>query len=301
MAAVHGPRRILPAGVIAVLMLTGCISVTVGTNPPSPGGPAVPPVSSSSSPSASPAPSPDPETCTTNLSTYRLDVRRTGSVTADDEQVVTSALRLSQRHFDVRVPGCEAGGVTASVLDRESERFAAGTVVNGAPQFEIEVYAGGSAWARTPRSQVPLIMLHEWYHVVQYSFLGCDPPRCHAQDHPIPAWLIEGSAEYEAARAAKDERLIFYSFIRRYELLRAAQVETPLQRIIEARTSAHYGLSFAAVELLVQGRGPDALMDFWEAAGSSGRWESAFPDAFGTTPTRFYRTFAAYRARGFHT
>jgi hypothetical protein len=226
-------------------------------------------------------------------------VRRTGSVTAQDERVVTAALRLAQGHFDVRVPECQPGDVSASVLDQENEHFAAGTFVQDVPHFRIEVYAGGTAWAHTPRSQVPFIMLHEWYHVVQYSFLECDPPRCQHQVNPIPAWLIEGSAEFAAAEAAQDERIIFFSFIHRYELIRAEQVDTPLERLDDARTGSDYGLAFAAVDLLVDETGSGALMDFWREAGSTGRWERAFPHAFGTTPTRFYRTFTAYRARGF--
>lgn len=220
-------------------------------------------------------------------------------MTAQDEQVVTAALRLAQHHFDIRVPECEPGKIEASVLDQENQRFAAGTFVQDAPRFRIDVYAGGAAWDRTPRSQVPLIMLHEWYHVVQYSFLDCDPPRCHEQARPIPAWLLEGSAEFAAAEAAQDERIIFYSFIRRYELLRAAQVDTPLERIDEARTGADYGLAFVAVERLVEDTGSGALLDFWKEAGATGRWERAFPDAFGTTPPRFYRSFSVYRSQGF--
>jgi hypothetical protein len=237
--------------------------------------------------------------CTTPLSRYPIRSDRTGAVTAADERVVVAGLRLARSYFDVRVPGCDRGMVAVTVLERENERFAAGTFVHGAPQFEIEVYAGGGAWTRMPRSQVSILMLHEWYHVVQASYLRCPPPRCREQDRPVPAWLIEGSAEYEAAQAAQDERLIFYSFIRRAELARAVHVETPLERLDEARTSADYGLSFAAVEFLVDGPGSRALLRFWEEAGATGRWQPAFARAFGTSTGRFYRAFAAYRARGF--
>ncbi len=286
------------------LLLTGCVSVTVGAAPsPSVVSPSASVVSPSASPSSTASPangtSPDPATCGTKLSSYRLDVRRTGKVTAQDERVVAAGLRLAQGHFDVRVPECDPGEVRVSVLDRENDRFAAGTFVDDVPDFRIDVYAGGSAWQQTPRSQVPLLMLHEWYHVLQYSFLQCGEPGCTPQDRPVPEWLIEGSAEYAAAQAAQDERVIFFSFVRRYELTRAAQVDTPLQRMHQVRTGADYGLAFAAVELLVQDAGSGALLDFWEDAGSRGRWEAAFPDAFGTTTARFYRTFAAYRARGF--
>ena len=275
--------------------------MTVGVAPSPSALPSSPSVAPSPSPTSSPSDvaSPDPATCGTNLSSYRLDVRRTGAVTASDEQVVTAGLRLAQRHFDVRVPGCAPGTVRASVLNRENDRFAAGTFVTDAPNFRIDVYAGSSAWERIPRSQIPVLMLHEWYHVLQYSFLHCGAPRCAPLDRPVPAWLIEGGAEYAAAQAAQDERVIFYSFIRRYELARAAQVDTPLQRLDEIRSGADYGLSFVAVELLVDGSNPGALLEFWEDAGSRGRWEAAFPDAFGITPARFYRAFAAYRARDF--
>ena len=294
------PRHPAAISTALTLALTGCVSVTVGS--PSPRAlPASAPASiaPSSPPSPSPSPTADPATCRTPLADYRIRVRSTGDVSDQDERVVSSALDLARQHFDVRVPECEPGVVTASVLDRTNDGFAAGTFVHDAPDFRIEVYAGGAAWDETPRGQVPIIMLHEWYHVLQYSFLGCAAPRCHVQVRPIPAWLSEGSAEYAAAQAAQDERLLFYSFIRRYELARAAQVDTPLERIDRAATGADYGLGFAAVELLVRDEGSRSLETFWEEAGSTGRWESAFPDAFGTSPARFYRDFAAYRAGGF--
>jgi hypothetical protein len=256
-------------------------------------------VTPSASPTPSPTPGPDEATCTTRLSDYELDVRRTGDVSAADERAVAAGLRMAQDYYDVRVPECEPGDVDAAVLDKDDPHFAAATYVNAAPSFRIEVYASGPSWARTPRSQIPIIMLHEWYHVLQYSFLLCSPPRCHVQVRDVPEWLIEGGAEYAAAQAAQDRRILFYSFIRRYELFRAGQVDTPLERLDSARTSADYGLAFAAVELLVSEAGRDSLLEFWERAGETGRWESVFPDVFGTTPARFYREFAAYRAAGF--
>jgi hypothetical protein len=288
-------RRLIRLLSLCAVALTSCVSITLGA-PPLPST-AAPSPSASPTPTPSPTPGPDPEHCTTPLADYDLEVRSTGDVTSDDERVVSAALRLAQSAYEVRVPECEPGDVQAVVLDRANERFAAATFVTDAPHFRIQIYAGGSAWRRTPRSQIPIIMLHEWYHVVQYSFLGCG--RCHAQVHNVPEWLIEGSAEYAAARAAQDQRILFYSFIRRYEVFRAEQVATPLERMGQARTSAEYGLSFAAVELLVSKSGPGSLLEFWQKSGETGRWEAAFPDAFGTSPAAFYKDFARYRAAGF--
>ena len=242
------PIRLLSLCAVA---LTSCVSITLGA-PPLPST-AAPSPSTSPSVTTSPTPGPDPEHCTTPLADYDLEVRSTGDVTSDDERVVSAALRLAQSAYEVRVPECEPGDVQAVVLDRANERFAAATFVTDAPHFRIQIYAGGSAWRRTPRSQIPIIMLHEWYHVVQYSFLGCG--RCHAQVHNVPEWLIEGSAEY--------------------------------------------GLSFAAVELLVSKSGPGSLLEFWQKSGETGRWEAAFPQAFGTSLAAFYKDFARYRAAGF--
>ena len=279
---------------LCALVLASCVSISVGAPAvPSPTVSRVP----TRSPSATPSPTPDAEHCSTRLSDYALDVRATGDVTDEDVRLVTAAIHLAQGAYDVRVPECEPGDVEVAVLDRTNERFAAATLVTAAPHFRIEIYAGGSAWRRTPRSQIPIIMLHEWYHVLQYSFLRCG--RCLVQVTDIPHWLIEGSAEYAAARAAQDQRILFYSFIRRYELFRAGQVDTRLERMGEARTSADYGLAFAAVELLVSRTGPGSLLEFWQKSGETGRWESAFPEAFGTSPAAFYRDFARYRSTGF--
>ena len=288
-------RRPIRLRSLCVVTLTSCVSVTLGAPaPPSPTAP------SSIAPTPTPSPTPDPDQrCSTPLSEYRLDLRRTGDVSAADERTVAAAVHLAQDAYDIRVPGCEPGDVVVSVLDRERAHFAAATFTNDAPHFRILVFAGGSSWAHTSRSSIQITMLHEWYHVIQGSFLECLSSQCKVQVHDVPDWLIEGSAEYAAARAAQDQRVLFYSFIRRYQLFRAGQVHTPLQRMGRARTSADYGLSFAAVELLVAKSGPGSLLEFWQRSGETGRWEAAFPEAFGTTPAAFYRDFARYRAAGF--
>lgn len=257
------------------------------------------PPTTSRAPRSSPAPTKVEEPCTIELSATRLDVSRTAGATLADERSVRGALRSARRYFDVRVPQCRTASVRAIVTDRASADFAAVTSVRRVPRFQIRVLTGGSPWQQTPRRQIPVIMLHEWYHVVQYSFLRCAAPRCHVPVRPIPDWLIEGGAEYAAARAAQDLGAVPDGFIREYELARAAQDDTALQRLGEVRSGSDYGLSFAAMELLMSHAPPRALLDLWRRAGATGRWAAVFSEVFGRSPARFYRQFAAYRLRGF--
>lgn len=209
------------------------------------------------------------------------------------------ALLSARRYFDVRLPQCRPGSVRAIVTDRASGDFAAVTSVRRVPRFQIRVLTGGSPWQQTPRAQIPVVMLHEWYHVLQYSFLRCAAPRCHEQVQPVPDWLIEGGAEYAAARAAQDLGAVPDGFIRGYKLARAAQNDTALQRLRLVRSGSDYGLAFAAVELLMSQTPPRALLDLWRRAGTTGRWAATFSEVFGHAPSAFYGLFSAHRLRGF--
>ena len=169
-----------------------------------------------------------------------------------------------------------------------------------APSFQIELFASG-AFGSTPPSFRSVVLMHEWYHVLEFAFTDCGR-RCRPLVDPVPDWLIEGAALEESLFAAADRHIGFYSFFRAGQIAQAQRVRKPLRDLSSiGRPGTEYGLAFAAVELLVARNGHDALQAFWERTGATGDWERAFRQAFGEPVHRYYKQFETYRRGGFPT
>jgi hypothetical protein len=218
---------------------------------------------------------------------------------ADVAEVQRDA-REARSYYRVKVPICDRGRVTVRVLDRSKGAVAAQTHVSNVPVFRIDVFAGGTPWERTPSAYRTVILLHEWYHVLQFTYLDCGPPACRTLHGHLPDWLIEGSAVYESLRAADDLHVLPFALARSGEVRVAATDHDPLERLSEIRTpGANYAVAFAAAELLSTLGGRGALTRFWHQAGATGRWQDAFRRVFHRSVEAFYRRFAAYRSGGF--
>ena len=131
---------------------------------------------------------------------------------------------------------------------------------------------------------------HEYFHALQDSLRGY-------RVVSIPAWLVEGTAEYAEAvqQAAVSDDLRS-----RMEMLAGTML--PSLTTLE-ESSAFYGLGeraydlgFVAAYRLVGHSVEGAILYFFEAlAEPSATWEEAFDSAFGMTAGDFYATFEAYR------
>jgi hypothetical protein len=221
-------------------------------------------------------------------------------VPAADLADVQRGLRAARSYYRATVPICDPGKVGVHVLSRSKGNIAAQTHVSEIPDFRIEVFAHGPAWQQTPTAYRSIIMLHEWYHVLEFSLLDCGPPECHGLRGHVPDWLIEGAAVYGSLRAADDLHIIFYSLTRATQIRIAATDHEPLDHLTHITSpGTNYAVAFAAVELLVALAGRSSLERFWREAGATGGWQGAFQRAFHVSIDAFYRRFAGYRARGF--
>ena len=235
------------------------------------------------------------------LSSWRVSVTHAGSVSQADVDDVEDAVEAAQEHFDIEVHACDPGRVQVRLIDRSHPLFAAFTrPVEPPARYSIVVFAGGPYWSRSSLADRRFVILHEWYHVVQFSLL-CDRGSCFRFDEVVPEWLLEGSAEYMAARASDDLRFGSYSVDRRFEILAASRIFAPLRslRTIRHPSAATYGLAFAAAELLAKRSGDDAITKFFDEAGRTSDIEGAFEEAFGMSIERFYKAFERHRAAGF--
>jgi hypothetical protein len=290
--------------IVAILaLLTPACSVgfdVAGSATPTPS--VAPSPSGTPSPSATGSPSahPAPAHCSEALSSLRLSFQAQKAVPGSDLADVERAAREARSYYRVRVPVCDPGKVAVHVLSRSKGAIAAQTHVSDVPDFRIDVFAHGPAWQRTPSAYRAIILLHEWYHVVEFSFLDCGPPECRGLRGRVPDWLVEGAAVYASLQAADDLHIIFYSLTRANQIRIAETDHEPLDRLTDISSpGSNYSVAFAAVELLVALGGHDALERFWRTAGATGGWKGAFERAFHLPLDAFYRRFASYRANGF--
>lgn len=277
--------------VLSIILLPACS----GSGTPRPTDSSTGP---SRSPVVSPSPSPAEAHCGYQLSSFSVSVHAREGVSSDELQDVQRGVRLAQDAYPAKIPTCEKGEVRVEVLDRDRGSVAGQTIVQNAPDFRIEIFAKG-AFGRTPSAYRPIVILHEWYHVLQFAFIDCGE-RCLPLSEPIPDWLIEGAAVEESLAEAADLHIGFYSFFRAGEIAQAERVEETLESLSKIRLPGdRYGLAFAAVEQLVAEHGHGSLERLWARTGATGDWELAFRETFGQPVARFYRDFESYRAAGF--
>ncbi|MEP7059803.1 MAG: hypothetical protein ABI828_03645, partial [Actinomycetota bacterium] len=160
----------------------------------------------------------------------------------------------------------------------------------------------GGGWPLLRQRQKLQILLHEWYHVVQFPFRTCSQyaSRCPVPTVHIPDWFIEGTAEYESVRAAATLGKAPFRAERAKRLAIAVfETSEALQRMRDLDTYAQYTVAFGAVDYLISKSSEQALRAFWPQIADTGNFTKAFTTAFEMTLGEFYRGFSRYRAHGY--
>lgn len=148
-------------------------------------------------------------------------------------------------------------------------------------------------WNSLDRTKRDFIVAHEVFHTLEYG------QAARAGDSiPGPVWLVEGAAEYVAARVAAAQGNTTY------ESYLAAYREQAKGRAQPLKTLEHYGsggvawgrlpqytLGFLASDRLVTQSGLPAFLGVWKAMGAGASFDEAFSAAFGELPGRFYASF----------
>ncbi len=281
MRRTHLPLRHIPAMVTLVLVLglvsSGCDhslrrAVTDGSATPRP---AVPSMSLASPFALLPAAAPASGSAGLCLPIpIKVSFDFDGPVPRSDRTDVRQASLRARAYYHVSTSSCAQERVV--VFAHASSNRHAIALTHG--WSSIEVFTKTASWLAASSTDRMVVMLHEWYHVVQARLAS-------AGFSKVPIWLIEGSAEWSARKAASDIGL-FATF----DVPRAS--ELALAR-------------FAAVTLARWKRfatpkdGRQRLLRFFKLMGERFAWPAAFRRAFGITARRFMRSFSAYRNRGF--
>lgn len=139
-----------------------------------------------------------------------------------------------------------------------------------------------------------MIVLHEYFHSVQYSLSN-------RQSTKGPLWLREGTARYFEYRFGSEHGYGNFDQLRRSEIARSRSLD-PLQTY-ENRGQATfrggggeaYNLGFLAADYLVNTKGLDTVARTVWTELRTKDWRAAFATAFGEPVDQFYANFEAYR------
>ncbi len=219
----------------------------------------------------------------------------------------TAGVRL--RRFSVYVDGDinTLIGRYAYYVDTEDPLAAAQWFMNGgavASGSTIYIYAG-SEWRSPASREKAFVAAHETYHVAQYGYLYDDLILGGIDEgaHP-PTWLVEGSADYTAARALDAAGLYPYEEFRQRALSLATRQRTSLAdltigHVHVAGEAEAYILGFLAVDALAARAGESAVSDFWDYLGEHSGWTQAFAAAFSVELDTFVPEFERLRQAEF--
>lgn len=276
----------LSAVVLIVLIACSAPGPTIGDLHPS-GNPGVP----TSSPAA----------CSSSVSDFKLTFDYGTGLPKPDKLLIHRVTETARRYYDIPVPACPDPSVVTHVVNGSDGTIAALASPTDRGSATVVVFAGG-AWPLLTPPQKTQILLHEWYHVVQYPFRSCSQyaSECPVPTVHIPDWFIEGTAEYESVRAAASLGKAPFSS-ERAKRLAVARTETakPLERMRSLRTYEQYTVAFGGVDYLISKTSQQALRDFWPLIAETGNFTTAFTKAFGMPPKVFYDGFASYRQNGY--
>jgi hypothetical protein len=233
--------------------------------------------------STPPAPSPSPPSSHATIY-YEFE----DGVSDADRRIVPQATSDSRRYFAEQLGRDLKLDITVETTIEDGEGFVGtsygrrATLLTGSPGWPDG--DGGSA-TRIKSN----IIAHELFHNFQSDLIYTDD----ALPSDSPRWIVEGSAEYAAARYESDRFDRDWSgIVRNYE--RSAREPLPRLDDNSLRTHRFYAKSFLGVNTLMEDRPLSDLGDYFEKTGYMD-WEVAFLETFGESHEAFVARFESSR------
>jgi hypothetical protein len=143
------------------------------------------------------------------------------------------------------------------------------------------------------------VAVHEYFHLVQENYVNTKVTSNKLSD--IPAWLVEGSADWIGLAYYYEHYKLDYLPDRtrfgQYDIPTA--VSNPLSDYIINDPSIlfPYSIGRSAVELIVAFSGMEGLLNIFQNFGESGNFPSSFEKATGITLADFYSYFEKVRPK----
>ena len=215
------------------------------------------------------------------------------SVSAEDAAYVVEGVALAEDYVAWTLDEL-TGRLTINVRGTD-DTTSTGAVAFSGGDF-IVVFTGSPGWAALSPANRIRVVIHEYIHEFQHDALGDGL-------HALPAWFVEGMAEYLSYDAVLMLGLLEGRAIADYHAWAiASAVNLPgLQRLETDDAFYHeigptYSLAYLALNVLMEGHDPGNLIAFLDRIEDGQTWQEAFRNTFGQSVSDFYATFATTRA-----
>lgn len=223
--------------------------------------------------------------------TFEIDA----GVSQIDQDVIRSGIVIAQSYFLSNFSWTPTQQVKVVVKAGTN-----GPIQAQAQGNQITVYSGNSDWQRFGPEFKRKTLVHEFFHIMQYS-LGWIPP---SQQVTSALWLLEGSAEYVGYLAAyagqgvssADQLRGCHQFrvVNGIRIPRLSELEGQGFNEVSRQGAPVYSIGYLAADYAVRDSGLRSLNTFGLAAANS-PWQDAFFQAFGSQLSAFYEAFEQYR------
>jgi hypothetical protein len=207
-------------------------------------------------------------------------------VSGQDRSEIERGLEWTRSYLNDELGGAPKGPLSITAHASEG---ACGESVAYASGHSICINTNHPVWDQFT-DQHEKITAHEYIHVLQ-SEIGCV--------NALPAWLVEGAAEYFAYRVIIEAGLTTRDAVHAYHAAGVATLPMPVLEDVEATartdTPGIYSLFYLATERLIEASEPLAYRRFCEAVAADQGWRSAFQESFGVSVASFYEASQGHR------
>jgi hypothetical protein len=216
------------------------------------------------------------------------------SVSDEDAAYVTEGIALAQGY--VAAYGADLPESLVVNIRGTDDTTGGGAIAFCGGSF-IVVFTGSPGWLTYAPANRIQVVVHEYIHAAQYAALG-------DKWNTLPAWFVEGMADYLAYDAVADLGLIKPRAIRDFQgWAVSTSSDLPALGDLEAPDAFYnefgpaYSLAGLAIADLLGDLPPETLLTFVDDAGSGRNWRLIFEQTFGRALPAFYKEFAVTRAK----
>jgi hypothetical protein len=215
------------------------------------------------------------------------------TVSAEDVAYVREGITLAQSYVTENLSGMSDTPLVINVRNSDDPTTAHSVAFSGGDY--IVVFTGSPGWIRLAPFDRVHVVVHEYIHAYQYAKL-------HDDEAALPAWFIEGMAEYLSFDAVAQRGLVRAQDVRDFHAWAvASNSDLSALNDLEGTDAFYseygpvYSLAYLALDDLMNGHSPAALERLFIEIRADHDWQSAFEDVFGQDLETFYRSFAETR------
>jgi hypothetical protein len=212
------------------------------------------------------------------------------TVSAEDAVYVREGITLAQTYVTENLSDISSTPLVINVRNSDDPTNAHSVAFSSAGY--IVFFTGSPGWIRLSPFDRVHVVVHEYIHAYQYAKL-------HDDEDSLPAWFLEGMAEYLSYDAVIQLGLVRAQDVRDYQAWAVASnpglstldnLEDP--NAFYSEYGPVYSLAYLAFDDLLSGHSPAALDRLFIEIRADHNWQSAFEDVFGQDLDSFYRAFA---------